>query len=263
MRRSRSNLVIKEHNPWKVFFWMTLVMVIVVVGIAMAFELGHDRGEDDGSNTQYQVTNYKATLKGYREKKLRAERHIDALKKQISRLRTEVARLESLNRIDGHAYKKIKSGLTLLRTKNQNLREEIQFYRNIVSPSKINAGLRIHSFKIDPGTAERLYNYRLILVQYHGMKDRHRDISGVVRVYLRGKRIDGSKRTINLKDVTPETEQTDMKFSLKYYKSIEGTMKLPDGFSPVSVRVQIIPNRRTRGGRRSVEKKILWPIKAG
>jgi len=257
VRRSRSNLVIKEHNPWKVFFWMTFVMVVVVVGIAMTFEVAYDKGHDEGDTTGLLT---KSQALRYQEMKKRADQRIDALKGQISRLRTEVARLESLNRIDGHAYKKIKSTLSSLRVNNQNLREEIQFYRNIVSPNKSYAGLRIHSFKIDQGAKQRLYHYRLILVQIHGLKARHRNISGVVRVYVSGKRLDGSRRVLSLRDISPQSDAPNMKFSLKYYKSFEGSLKLPDGFSPVSVRVQVIPDRRTRGGRRTVEKKVQWPI---
>jgi len=257
VRRSRSNLVIKEHNPWKVFFWMTFAMVIVVVGVTMlwdvAYDTGHDQGDTKGRLTRSQVLRYQ-------EMKKRADQRIDALKGQISKLRTEVARLESLNRIDGHAYKKIKSNVSSLTVKNQNLREEIQFYRNIVSPNKSYAGLRIHSFKIDQGVKQRLFHYRLILVQIHGLKNRHRNVSGIVRVSVTGKRVDGSRRVLSLRDIMPSSDVIDMKFSLKYYKSFEGSLKLPDGFTPVSVRVQVIPNRRTRGGRRSVEKKVQWPI---
>ncbi len=232
-------------------------MVLVVVGVTMTFDLGYDTGYDQG-DTEGSLT--KSQVLRYQEMKKRTDHRIDALKGQIKKFRTEVARLESLNRIDGHAYKKIKSTLSTLRVSNQNLREEIQFYRNIVSPNKSYSGLRIHSFKIDQGAKRRLFHYRLILVQIHGLKDRHRNISGVVRVSVLGKRVDGSKRVINLRDIASPAEDSDMKFSLKYYKSFEGSLKLPDGFAPVSVRVQVIPNRRTRGGRRSVEKKVQWPI---
>ena len=256
MRRSKSNLVIKEHNPWKVFFWMTLVMVIVVVGLAMAFEVGRDKGDSDRIVAISNVTNY-------RELKKRYDQRIDALRQNVSKLRTEVARLESLNRIDGHAYKKIKRDLSTIRQGNLNLREEVQFYRNIVAPNKTFAGLRIHSFKIDQGAEQRLFYYKLTLIQIHGLKTRHRNVTGEVRVYVTGKRIDGTRRVLSLKDIVPEDQSGAMKFSMKYYKSFEGRLTLPDGFSPTSVRVRIIPTRRGRVGRRSVEKKIRWPIKAG
>ncbi len=254
VRRRRANLVIKEQNPWKMFFWFALAAILVSVSIVVTYNVGYDDA-DIGIEVAVARNKSNAELLKVFKSKLREK------KDTIRGLRTEVARLESLNRIDGHAHKKVKETLEKLRRENFQIREELQFYRNIVSPNASHAGLRIHSFKIDEGSEKGLYYYKLTLIQIHGLKNRHHTVSGVVNMYISGLGPDGSRKTIRLKDVS-SSEDAVMKFSMKYYKSFEGKLVLPEGFRPRSVRVQVVPNRRRGRSHTSIEKRIAWPIKS-
>jgi len=255
MHDSESTVISNKYNPWKIFFWTTFIVVIVVVSIAISFEVNQSydkKGEEAHLSKTQQIA--------FRTIKTRFKQKLDALKIQNNKLRVDVARMESVNRINGHAYKIIKGQLSLLTIKIQKLRKDNQFYRYIVAPKKSAPGVRIHGFKIDQGVKRRQYHYHLTLIQNHGLKNRRRKINGIVKIYVLGKRLDGSRKVLSFKNISSGTQTPDMKFSFMDFRSFEGKLDLPNGFNPLSIWVQVIPNRRTRNGRRRVEKKFRWAI---
>jgi len=253
VRKSKANLVIKEHNPWKFFLWLVIAMIIVSVGFALSFEMGYIQGD-------------MITVKAYRNIKDHEDlvkvmnSQVKVLNRDNSRLRTATARLESQSRINSHANRKVRFSLIRLQKENLNLREELDFYRNIISPNKKFSGLKIHSFKVDQGAEKGLYYYKLTLVKIHGLRNRHRKTKGEVRVYISGRKLDGTSGILTLKDIT-SVKKSRLKFTIKYLLRLEGRMSLPAGFLPNSVRVQVIPTKRRGLRGNSIEKRIKWPFK--
>jgi hypothetical protein len=249
VRKSKSNLVIKEHNPWRVFFWMVVIVVMGLVGVVAAFEMGYNQSDDDLSVA------FK-DLKGTREDLIKFRKEIRRLRRENRSLKSVVAQLKSLNVIDSHAHNRVKKRMDTMLRRNAKLQEDLKFYRDLTSPHS-RFRIIVHSLKIDDGgKQDDWFYFKLTLIQ-HQKKDRLRTTSGSVKMLISGRRSDGRPAVLNLKDVMP-AEEGNLTFNLVYLANLEGKLKLPAGFQPTQVRILVYPKGRGRRGR--VEKRVQWPI---
>ncbi len=181
---------------------------------------------------------------------------IQALEAERDRLREQVALLERSNQMDREAYAKLDESLKGLQGEILELREEVAFYRGIVSPRQASAGLRVERFKVEPqGNGEvPLYHYKLVLTQ---VLKNDRIARGVVRVRVEGVR-DGRPQTLPLHQLTPAKDKENLPFRFRYFQKFEGDLLLPEGFVPRSVTVEVRP-RKGKGFKES----FPWPSPAG
>ena len=113
------------------------------------------------------------------------------------------------------------------------LREELAFYRSIVSPSKMEPGLKIQAFQLERGEAEGEFHYKLVLTQVRG---NNRIARGSVEIRVSGTQ-GGEPKELTLAQMVSGTEE--LKFSFKYFQSVEGTLKLPAGFQPLKIDLKV------------------------
>ena len=248
MRKSKSNLVIKEQNPWRIFFWMVVVVVTGIVIVVLAFEFGYKQSDEDLGIAVKDLKSIKERERVYRTE-------IRKLRKENRSLRANVARLKSQQVINFHAHDRIKNQLSVMQRTNGKLLEDLRFYKELTEPHS-RWGIKIQSMKIDAGSAkDHTYYFKLTLIQ-HQAKDRLRTSSGQVSILIAGRRSDGSQKVYKLSEVTPDG-QPNMNFSIVYLTSLEGQIKLPAGFEPQKVRVVVYPRGR---GRTRIEETYDWPI---
>jgi hypothetical protein len=189
------------------------------------------------------------------QERARLESEVAQLRDQIGELRDQTARLASSRQIDQHANMVVKDTLNRLQQENQDLREELQFYRSIVSPSKGEPGLRVQYFKIDPGTQERVYRYSFTLIHVQEIKQRNRLVKGSVQLTVEGMQ-GGTPKVLDLVDIS-STKESDLRYSMKYFKQFEGDFVLPEGFTPQAIVLKVLPTDNKKDG---VQKKIDWPV---
>lgn len=185
------------------------------------------------------------------EKRLRAE--IASLQKDLTNLHRENARLESSVQIDNQSTRVVRKRLAKLQQENLELREELQFYRNIVSPTAGRPGIHIQHFKIDQGPRARHYIYRLTLIHVQALKKRRVKVWGQLDLRVEGV-VKGQSRLLSLADLSP-TGRTRRRFGFKYFQRFEGQLVLPAGFKPRAITVQV----KTTRGKVMTEKKLKWP----
>lgn len=75
---------------------------------------------------------------------------------------------ERSSQINQQAAMEVKRNLTALQDELLALRQEVTFYRNIVSPPDAKPGLRVQSLKLEKGSAEGLFRFKLVLTQVKG-----------------------------------------------------------------------------------------------
>jgi len=124
------------------------------------------------------------------------------------------------------------------------LERELRFYRAVLPPEG-GQGFRIASFEIHR-LADRQWRWDLLLVQHFKAG---REISGTLDIEIDGTR-DGAAARMPL-----GSEREPFDFEFRYFQSLSGTLSLPDGFEPDSVRVAA----RAEGRKRAVEKRFRWP----
>lgn len=233
---SRHRLVVRPHRPLRNGIVYTVIAVSLVALILGAFEFGRQRGGYDAMEAS-QLQNS-------------LQREIETLNKLNRELRERIALLERSSDIDREAREQVQANLTAMQDEVLELREELAFYRGIVSPADAQAGLRIQAFTLSPGPDAELFHYRLVLIQ--AIKHDRR-ASGEVNVVVHGVR-DGEPASLSLADLG-EGNSGSMEYSFKYFQDFEGDIRLPPGFSPARVEISVRP--RGRGGE-NIKKSLEW-----
>ncbi|NCF29489.1 MAG: hypothetical protein GWP69_19080 [Gammaproteobacteria bacterium] len=174
---------------------------------------------------------------------------IEALREGNTVLRERVAILERAQQVEGKAYEDVDTHLGSLQDEVLALKEEIAFYRGIVSAGK-EKGLKIQTFVVDKETSPGAYRFQLVLTQ---QLKRVRMISGTVKLKITDEQ---NKKPTGLLLSDMDGEQgNSLNFEFKFFQRIEGRFTLPDGFKPDRLQVQVVSKGKKPA---SVEKSFQW-----
>lgn len=232
---SGNRFVVARYRPGRMMISLALAALLIAGGLWVAFVFGKmtillkheattiERDQIRDKNTQLQQQNIE--------------------------LREQIAILERASQIDKKAYLDVDEYLLALQSENFSLKEEVAFYRGILSSPRSN-GLGIQSFQVKQGGHGALYRYTLVLTQ--DMKS-DKVVSGTVDLSIAGEQ-DGLTKQLSLEDLLGEDNRV-IEFQFKHFQKIEGTFSLPRGFSPRGVSVQVIGDGET-----VTEKTFDWPV---
>lgn len=238
---SRHRLVVRPHRPLRNGILYTVIAVAIVTMVLGAFEFGRSRGGYDSTEA--------SRLQGS------MQREIDTLNKLNRELRERIALLERSSEIDREAREEVQSNLASMQDEVLELREELAFYRGIVSPEDAQAGLRIQSFRLTPGPDSELFHYRLVLIQ--AIKHDRR-ASGEIDVMVHGVQ-DGEPQAHALSALV-EGNSDAMRYSFKYFQDFQGDIRLPDSFTPARVEIVVRPSGR---GAETIRQSLEWSQAVG
>ena len=175
------------------------------------------------------------------------------LKQDNQVLRDSLARAERSLQMDQTAYQDLDRTLKVSSQAIVRLREELNFYRNIISPPNKKSGLHIQSLKlesaaVDGTTATSKYYYKMILIQ---ALNHDRKIRGKARFEISGMQA-GENTTLRF----PQGADKPISFSFKYFQDIEGQIELPQNFEPRTIKVNVTSRGRDA---QSIEQIYPWP----
>ncbi len=220
MRTGR--LVVRYHAPWRRRTVAVGMVVGLIVLIASAFEWGrYSSGFSKVAEMQHR-------------RELTAT--IDKLEKENEELRQAVASADLARNVDRQAYADVEKTLADLQAQVLKHREELTFYRGIVSPEDGIGGLRIQRFQILPGAADQQYRLRLVLVQ--SMRQ-DAFVSGAVSVEIEGVQDNKPLQLPLAKAVNDAAATANLPFRFRYFQNIEQDIVLPEGFDPRAVTVEV------------------------
>ncbi|MDH3871463.1 MAG: hypothetical protein OEU44_04550 [Gammaproteobacteria bacterium] len=151
-----------------------------------------------------------------------------------SNLREQVAILERSSQIDRQATEEVQDELGALQEELHAARDEIEFYRGIVSPGNGKPGLRIHRFTLSAERQSRNFDYDLVLTQ---LKKNERYVTGQVGWTISGKR-EGVSEELDLAAVS-EIGVAHLDFRFRYFQRLTGVISLPEGFHAEEVALSI------------------------
>ena len=219
------------------------VMMFAVFLGWMTYEYGRYRAGFDKIQVHKDLGVYKEQLRNKQQ--------------QIETMRDQLARLESAQKVDAYSTKAVKDAMEGLQQENQALREELQFYRGIVSPGLGRAGIHIQNFKLDQGDQEGQYRFKLTLIHIQGLQKHHREASGTVQITITGDQ-KGVPRKLTQAEILPK-QASGIHFRLRYFGRFEGRFVLPSGFSPRMIRIEV---KSRNSGITGAEKEVQWPLTA-
>lgn len=174
---------------------------------------------------------------------------VEALREGNSALRERVAILERAQQVEGKAYEDVDTHLGSLQDEVLALKEEVAFYRGIVSAGK-EKGLKIQTFVVDEETTPGAYRFQLVLTQH---LKRVKMISGTVKLKITDEK-NSRPTNLLLSDMSGERTKS-LKFEFKFFQRIEGRFTLPDGFNPDRLQIQVVSKGKKPA---SVEKSFEW-----
>lgn len=232
------NLVVKAHRPWKSkFVWGLIFLVLVISGWTL-FDYGRFQAGYDSRESGVEI-----------ESLLKVQEHLE---KRIESLREEKAVLERAAQIERKAYNELDRTLKILQAEILEHKEELAFYRGIVSPKDSSSGLYLQNFFLTQNGETSSYRYKVVLTQ---VLKNSRLVNGKVKLAFDGL-LNGESKILDLKEVTSKKVR-DLNYRFKYFQNVEGVVEFPEGFSLLRVNIQILP----RGSQRDmIEKTIEWSI---
>ncbi|UCC56854.1 MAG: hypothetical protein JSU75_03665 [Gammaproteobacteria bacterium] len=173
--------------------------------------------------------------------------------RECESLRERVAILDRSSSIDRKAAQDVQDELGVLQDELQSVREEVEFYRGIVSPGDVKPGLHLHRFELVNGPQPGQFHYDLVLTQ---LKRNDRYVKGVVEWEILGE-VDGEQKKLDLAAVTTD-HVGKLDFRFRYYQHLTGVIILPEGFQAQQVRLSVKATGKNAQG--SVEQVFAWPV---
>lgn len=229
------DLVIKpRYSPRIKLLIAGSVALALVVTAGLIYNFGLTRAGFE----RYSAEQMQLTLQGEARK----------LKDDNDELRESLARAQRTIQMDQASYQELDKSLKASAQEIVKLREELHFYRNIISPSDKKAGLRIQSLSIEPvGTANQ-FRYKVVLIQ--ALKHDYA-IQGRVNFEIIGMQM-GEDTVLKF----PAANEQPIVANFKYFQDIEGKFELPKNFQPRRIKISITTSG---GGTTSVDATYAWP----
>jgi len=232
--------VIRQHPTWR----RRALRIGIVLGGIVALYLMYEWGRFEGGYSKF------AEIQSRRE----VAAKVEALEQENERLRAEVAAAELARSVDHKAYAAVEKNLADLQGQVLKHREQLTFYRGIVSPEDGIGGLRIQRFQVLPGAAEHHFRLRLVLVQ--SMRQ-EAVVAGAVVVQIEGVR-DNKPEQLALSKAGANTRADgQLPFQFRYFQNLEQDIVLPEGFEPRAVTVEVRSARLA-----PVRESYPWRVQA-
>ena len=233
MSYSHRGFQVRQYQPWKI--WVSVVLLVGLM--AMFFYLG----------------------KGYQDYQLdRLQLERETLRSRISELETRNSNLVQKNahllggsKIERDAYELANQELVKLQQQLLEQKEELAFYRGIVSPNDAELGVNLQTFEVRKKNNQNQYSYKMILTKSGKSTVR---VRGDTEIRIRGEK-GGTVSEMSLDEVALEKAAISTKFAFRYFQVFEGDIALPDGFEPFEVEIGIKPTTKKV---KSVSETISW-----
>ena len=224
---------VKQHNPWK--FWFGLLIVAML--LAMAFFAG-----------QMQQALVLKGLKFERETFLLRIADLESMNEKLLR---ENAHLAGNSKVERDAYQLANQELVRLQQELLSQKEELAFYRGIVSPNDAVLGVNLQTFELRRKNSQNQYSYKIILTR---SGKSNKKMQGSVSVLIRGEGSEGIGE-LKMTDLRLEDPGIDTKFSFRYFQVFDGDIALPGDFEPFEVAISIKPSSKKL---KSLTEIIMW-----
>lgn len=228
------DLVIKQrYSPRIKLLIAVIVAVVLLISAGLIYNYGLDRAGFERQNAEQTQQTLQDEMR--------------RLQDQNKDLQESLARSERTIQMDQTAYQDLDKSLKASAQEIVKLREELNFYRNIISPADKKSGLRIQNLYIESAGGTNQFRYKLVLIQ--ALKH-ERSVQGRASFEISGMQV-GEDVVLKV----PGANERPILVNFKYFQDIEGKLDLPRNFQPKRVKVTIT----TPGGTFVAEATYNWP----
>lgn len=213
------------------------VLFLVALSLWFSYERGRYAGGFDSVAAAEKVSNL--------------EQSLIELRNEMAGMQTSNTALERNNHIEKDASRQVKETILKLQDEILRLNEEVTFYRSIVSPQETKRRLYIQDLLfVRKGASE--YEYTIVVTQ---RGNNHQVVRGTMRVTFDGLKNGQPAKSLDLGDLIVPKENNKFKLGFKYFQRFQGTVIIPEGFTPSALRIQVVPNSSRLV---SIDKVVDW-----
>lgn len=217
-----SRMAVRPQTRWH---WRGIVSILMAVGVAvLTWWLFTSGQRSAGFNRQE-----------FMEQLADTSTKIDRLTAENTQLKANVDGLQRQAKIDQAAQKELAKSANQLQEENSHLKEEVTFFRSIMSGARVPEGLSAQNFRVEPDALPNEYRYYVLLVQ-GGLRER--DFVGRAQLMITlQKQKDGSTAVLTLPADDKSAPSLDI--NLKYYQRLEGRFKVEPGMVVKSAQLRV------------------------
>jgi len=214
--------VVRAHAPRRrAVLWGAGVLLAVTL-LYGAFELGrYDAG--------FRVAD---SVRGA----LAASSRIRELEADNARQRTQLEAADVARRVDREGYKQVERSLGDMQSQIARLNQDLSFYRGLVQPESL-IHVKVQQMQIVPEAAGQ-FRLKFVLMQT-GKPDSM--VTGNAAVVVDGL-LRGKPRSLSFAELSP-SRRVSLAYSFRYFEDYDELIRLPPGFEPTRVGVEIHSGR--------------------
>jgi hypothetical protein len=221
-RKFRPPKIVSEQDRFP--FWLrALLFFLLLLGVAW---VGYQQGSDGSP----------AALVGLPPD---AKHQIELLEQERNALRRELKMVKQAAEIDRESIIAIRDQIKQFQDERLKMEEELAFLRGIVSTDSKKKGLRVQGFKLEPGLEAGHYVYKFSVSQVIN--------SGIIAKGSIGLTIlglhNGQSKQLSLSQVSAQ-KLDKIKMRFRYFQNVEGKLKIPEGFEPATIEVEVKPSSK-------------------
>jgi hypothetical protein len=231
--RNQYLITIKRPGYW--VGSVVALLIVVMISLWIAYEKGRFAGGYDSSASIEKVENL--------------ENELASLQNEMAKIQSNNTALERNNHIEKDANRQVKETIVKLQDEILKLNEELTLYRSIVSPEKSQRRLHMQDLQFVRKSAKE-YDYTIVVTQ---RGNNTQVVRGTMQITFEGTK-EGESFSMDM-DQLITTEDNKFKLGFKYFQRFQGTIAFPEGFTPSTLRVQVVPNT-TRLVR--IDKTVDW-----
>ena len=184
----------------------------------------------------------------------RINRALAAQSSANAKLRLRVSFLEHALQLAEQSASVNKKNMIEQQSRFDALKRRLAFYKGLVKPSATGSAVRIAGLQVLPDGASREYRFQIVLVRADNASKK--PLHGTCSVTVRGQ-MGGRERRLPLRQVAANTPDP-LRFNLRYFANLAGTLRLPSGFTPQRIEVEV----KVRG-KGKVTASYNWPVFRG
>ena len=184
--------------------------------------------------------------------KARLLRENNTINEQREVLSRRLAVLERSAQVKSRAYAQVDAQLNELQREIFELKEDIAFYRGIVSEDSNGSGVQLQRLVLERDGGPRDYLFRVVLTR--GKQD-DKVVGGVLSLSVDGDQ-DGERVRLTREQLSA-FPVTKLQFNFKHFQRLEGRLHLPERFVPKRVVIKVeLANSKTKPLRES----FAWSV---
>ncbi len=218
----RTPRIVQPGSRLPLFLSLLVVLMLLAGGWYLWLGPGRDQGPDP-AQLQQQLDASAA--------------RIQALEVEREKLLEQIAMLERTSQIDREAVRQVREQLAAYQEERSKMEEELTFLRGMVSSRQDREGIQVQRLVLKRAGDDGRYSFRFTVtrnMQNDGV------VSGSIFFAVDGQR-DGKPTWLPLREITDDSvEKLRMRF--KNFQDVEGDIRLPEGFKPLKVIIEVKPN---------------------